>query len=67
MTPMQIHNRRRFLQFLAASPLAFQAFGQAASAGPADLLSVAEFEALTRGKLPPAHLGYLMTGVDDDP
>lgn len=60
---MQSSNRREFLRFLAASPLAAQAFGQA---GPADVLSVAEFEALTRAKLPPAHLGYLLTGVDDD-
>ena len=30
------------------------------------LLSVAEFEALARSVLPPAHFGYLATGVDDD-
>lgn len=56
-------SRRAFLRFLAASPLASQLLGQA---GPADLLSVADFEAVTKQKLPPAHLGYLMTGVDDD-
>ena len=56
-------SRRAFLRFLAASPLASQLLGQT---GPADLLSVAAFEAATRQKLPPAHLGYLMTGVDDD-
>ena len=56
-------SRRAFLRFLAASPLASQLLGQT---GPADLLSVADFEAATRQKLPPAHLGYLMTGVDDD-
>ncbi len=56
-------SRRAFLQFLAASPLATTALGQT---GPADLLNVADFEELTRKKLPPAHLGYLMTGVDDD-
>lgn len=77
MTPMRIRHRRQFLRFLAASPLLAQAFGQddsgfrtaggnAVPAAPADVLSVAEFEALTRAKLPPAHLGYLMTGVDDD-
>jgi len=32
----------------------------------ADALSVGDFEALTRGMLPPAPLGYLMSGVDDD-
>jgi isopentenyl diphosphate isomerase/L-lactate dehydrogenase-like FMN-dependent dehydrogenase len=30
------------------------------------VLNVAEFEALARAKLPPAHFGYLATGVDDD-
>ncbi len=30
------------------------------------LLSVAEFEAVARAVLPPAHFGYLATGVDDD-
>lgn len=53
------------MRFLAASPLAAAAFAQTGPT-PADLLSVADFEQLTREKLPPAHLGYLMTGVDDD-
>ncbi len=56
-------SRRAFLRFLAASPLAASLYGQAK---PEDLLSVADFEEMTRQKLPPAHLGYLMTGVDDD-
>ena len=30
------------------------------------LLSVAEFEAAARAVLPPAHFGFLATGVDDD-
>jgi 4-hydroxymandelate oxidase len=30
------------------------------------VLSVADFEALARAKLPPAHLGYVATGADDD-
>ena len=30
------------------------------------LLSVSEFEAAARAVLPPAHFGYLATGVDDD-
>jgi 4-hydroxymandelate oxidase len=30
------------------------------------VLNVADFEALARAKLPPAHFGYLATGVDDD-
>jgi (S)-2-hydroxy-acid oxidase len=32
----------------------------------AQVLDVAEFEALARAKLPVAHWGYLATGVDDD-
>src|ERR1700692_2093498 len=49
-------------------------FGQGA-AGPAgdaavltanQVLNVADFEALARAKLPPAHFGYVATGVDDD-
>ena len=65
--------RREFLRFLAASPLA-AALGRnvwAQQTSPAvyraaDALSVSDFEALTRGMLPPAHLGYLISGVDDD-
>jgi isopentenyl diphosphate isomerase/L-lactate dehydrogenase-like FMN-dependent dehydrogenase len=30
------------------------------------VLSVADFEDLARARLPPAHFGYLATGVDDD-
>ena len=47
--------------------------GKAASAGDeADavsanqILNVADFEALAKAKLPPAHFGYIATGVDDD-
>jgi 4-hydroxymandelate oxidase len=62
-----LRNRRRFLRFLAGSPLAAQAWAQQKPpAGAKDLLSVADFEAATRAVLPPAHLGYLITGVDDD-
>ncbi|HSP66572.1 MAG TPA: alpha-hydroxy acid oxidase [Bryobacteraceae bacterium] len=62
-------NRRDFLRLLAASPLAAQAWAQQSSPAlsrAADALSVADFEALTRSVLPPAHLGYLFSGVDDD-
>ena len=65
--------RREFLRFLAASPLAAvlgsDAWAQQTSSAvyrAADALSVSDFEALTRGLLPPAHLGYLISGVDDD-
>jgi 4-hydroxymandelate oxidase len=81
----RIADRRRFLKFLASSPLfALSASGawsalvgtaQAAeSDGPTraliasanDALNVFDFELVARQKLPPAHYGYLATGVDDD-
>jgi len=81
----RIAERRRFLKFLASSPLfALSASGawsalvgtaQAAeSDGPTraliasanDALNVFDFELVARQKLPPAHYGYLATGVDDD-
>jgi len=65
--------RREFLRFLAASPLAaglgIEAWAQQNSPAiqrAADALSVSDFEALTKDMLPPAHLGYLISGVDDD-
>ena len=65
--------RRRFLKFLAASPL-LSAPGLAASlfaqdeliASPDLALDVFDFEAVARNRLPPAHFGYMATGVDDD-
>jgi isopentenyl diphosphate isomerase/L-lactate dehydrogenase-like FMN-dependent dehydrogenase len=33
---------------------------------PDQAINVMEFEAIARRKLPPAHFGYLATGVDDD-
>src|SRR5262245_44536342 len=33
---------------------------------PSDALNLFDFEAAARQKLPPAHFGYLATGVDDD-
>jgi len=35
-------------------------------ARPQDALDVMDFEAVARQKLPPAHFGYIATGVDDD-
>ena len=67
--------RRRLMQSLAALPLAAampRILQSTAAATPpplpklADLFSVAEFEALAKAVLPPAHFGYLKTGVDDD-
>lgn len=75
-------DRRRFLQFLAASPLlaGFRPQGldvasQAATAGAepaaklataADAISVIDFEEAARRVLPPAHWGYMASGVDGD-
>jgi 4-hydroxymandelate oxidase len=68
--------RRQFLKFLAASPVlaaadlpaslvsALQNEPELKSAK--DALNVMDFEPIARQKLPSAHFGYLMTGVDDD-
>jgi 4-hydroxymandelate oxidase len=70
--------RRRLLHGLAAAPalLGMPRFGlsQAVAERAFDeapvtadqILNIADFEGLARAKLPPAHFGYLATGVDDD-
>ncbi|MCB1669983.1 MAG: alpha-hydroxy acid oxidase [Gammaproteobacteria bacterium] len=67
--------RREFLKFLAASPLLseFSAFAQEVEetlgerlTDPSEVINVFEMEAIAREKIPPAHFGYLSTGVDDD-
>src|ERR1700738_2476227 len=70
--------RRRLLHGLAAAPalLALPRFGRSqivaepvfdeAPVTANQVLNVADFEALARAKLPPAHFGYIATGVDDD-
>src|SRR5262247_2152083 len=68
-----MNSRRAFLKFLASSPL-FGAMpgllGQSTEefviSDPAQAINVLEFEAAARKALPPAHWGYLSTGVDDD-
>jgi isopentenyl diphosphate isomerase/L-lactate dehydrogenase-like FMN-dependent dehydrogenase len=68
---MIVEDRRRFLKFLMGSPL-FASLPAAAwqetavLANPKDALNVMEFEAAARRALPPAHYGYMATGVDDD-
>jgi 4-hydroxymandelate oxidase len=66
-------DRRQFVQWLAASPLLAApkpAWSDVPRSPlittPADALNVFDFEAAARDKLPPAHFGYLTTGVDDD-
>ena len=64
-------SRRRFLQFLAASPLlaAGGAWAQGAGAPiktPGEALNVFELQAAAERAIPPAHYGYLQTGVHGD-
>ena len=73
---MRTDDRRRFLKFLAGSPLLLAphkgvpyAFGAQAASTPesaTDLISLMDFEEAARRALPPAHWGYAMSGVDDD-
>ena len=70
---MQELHRRRFLRFLAGSPLlsmpaaGWQALPNAAAITDSkDALNVIDFEAAARQALPPAHFGFLATGVDDE-
>jgi 4-hydroxymandelate oxidase len=59
--------RRDFLRFVAVSPLVARAWAQEfAPASAEDVLNVMEFEPLARKALPPAHWGYMASGVDDD-
>ena len=68
-------HRRELLKFLAASPLltTFEAFAQEVEetlgqrlTDPSDVINVFEMEAVARENIPPAHFGYLSTGVDSD-
>jgi isopentenyl diphosphate isomerase/L-lactate dehydrogenase-like FMN-dependent dehydrogenase len=65
-------DRRAFLQFLAGSPLlagipsTVQALAQLEIEKAADALDVFDFEALAKKALPPAHWGYMATGVDGE-
>lgn len=68
-------DRRAFLKFLAGSPLlagclpfanAFRQKAEDVISSPAEALNVLEFEAAARKALPPAHFGYMTTGVDSD-
>ena len=70
-----MNQRREFLKFLAASPLLtnYSAFAQEVEEtlgerlkDPSEVINVFEMEAIAREKIPPAHFGYLNTGVDSD-
>src|SRR5262245_58842494 len=61
------NSRRAFRKFIAASPLlALQHLEDFAISSPDQAINVLDFEAAARKALPPAHWGYLATGVDDD-
>jgi 4-hydroxymandelate oxidase len=64
------NSRRRFLRYLAGSPLLAQAWAQQDSspklASAKDALAVMDFEELAHRALPPAHWGYMLSGVDDN-
>jgi 4-hydroxymandelate oxidase len=80
-------SRRRFLQYLAASPLfasgAFSASGTEAPSklsdpmiwapaggdlidDPKRAINVFDFEPVARQNVPPAHFGYMASGLDDE-
>jgi len=64
--------RRRLLQFMLSSPLLAGAAQAIAQEGDPlirqidDALNVFDFETVAKRTLPPAHWGYLATGVDDE-
>lgn len=81
MNDIKLRARRHFLRFLAGSPLLAllrraPGFGEEPRAGapessnliasPKDAINVFDFEKVAEHELPPAHWGYLKTGVDDD-
>src|SRR6266567_492883 len=87
----QAASRRKFLQFLAGSPLwtagALEAFaGEGLAPGsklpdplmwapmraddliksPKEAINVFDFEPVCRNNVPPAHFGYMASGIDDE-
>ncbi len=67
MTPRTA--RREFLRFLAGSPLLSRAWAQAPTLkleSAKDAVALMDFEEAAHKLLPPAHWGYLASGVDDD-
>jgi len=88
---VKAESRRRFLQFLAGSPLAaWPGLGAIAGDGPLapsklpdpimwapmrtedliaspkDAINVFDFEPVARKNVPPAHFGYMASGIDDE-
>jgi 4-hydroxymandelate oxidase len=77
--------RRRFLQFVAASPFAAPALAQLLPKSrlpdpvnwaalepdkliksPKEAINVFDFEPVARQNVPPAHFGYMASGIDDE-
>src|SRR3954451_25231748 len=88
---IQTESRRRFLEFLAGSPLlAWPALARSEAEGPLapsrlldpilwapmrtedliaspkDAINVFDFEPVARKNVPPAHFGYMASGIDDE-
>jgi 4-hydroxymandelate oxidase len=87
---LERHSRRRFLQYLAASPLlaasGFKAYAADTSpagkypdpmiwapfnpqdhiSSPKDAVNVFDFEPVARNAIPPAHFGYMASGIDSE-
>ena len=74
-----LRHRRDFLRFLAASPLLARTFSgsilaqgtppgdpKLTFASAKDVLEVMDFKDLARQALPPAHWGFMFSGVDDN-
>ena len=60
-------DRRAAAQEVSASPTRLlDALGEKPIGSAADAIDVFDFEVVARRTLPPAHYGYLATGVDDD-
>src|ERR1700761_1134348 len=90
LTDHQLASRRRFIQFMAASPLfagtSISALAQEGPfpelrpdpyvwaprdynhliSSPKEALDVFDFEPVMHKNVPPAHFGYMASGVDDD-
>jgi len=86
-SPITHSSRRRFLQYLAASPLvaagSIETHGVETLSklpdpmiwapkvgelikGPKEAINVFDFEPVARKNVPPAHFGYMASGIDDE-
>src|SRR5437762_12496341 len=79
---VKAESRRRFLKFMSGSPLlAWPGLAALAAedpirwapmraedliASPKDALNVFDFEPVARKNIPPAHFGYMASGIDDE-